>query len=236
MNSIVMATYNGGGFIHAQIESILRQITIHDELIIVDDGSSDNTISIIKSFNDPRINLVINKKNIGVVGNFYRGLLLAKGDYIFLSDQDDIWAENKVSSVLRLLESYDMVCHDCTVTNSKLEMIHPSYFELRKSGKGVIKNFIRNGYIGCCMAFKKDVFLASQDEFLNVPMHDVWLGLIAELNGFKVHFSDEKLIKYRRHEQAVSETGRKNQIIPSFKAIRERWRLLNSLRQNGSLI
>jgi hypothetical protein len=134
------------------------------------------------------------------------------------------------------LESYDMVCHDCTVTNSKLEMIHPSYFELRKSGKGVIKNFIRNGYIGCCMAFKKDVFLASQDEFLNVPMHDVWLGLIAELNGFKVHFSDEKLIKYRRHEQAVSETGRKNQIIPSFKAIRERWRLLNSLRQNGSLI
>ncbi|WP_371375386.1 glycosyltransferase family 2 protein [Thalassotalea aquiviva] len=221
-----MATYNGEKYIKMQLSSILEQIGSRDELIIVDDCSQDNTAKLVRSLNDERIKFIQNENNLGVVANFYKGLTEAKGDFIFLSDQDDYWEENKVSLISESLKNYDLVCHDCRVTDMKLNVTGESYFEFRKSGKGLLKNFFKNGYIGCCMAFKKEVFEAAHKGFLNAPMHDVWLGLVAEIKGFKVNFINEKLIKYRRHENVVSETGRNTQYIPTHKALRSRLTLL----------
>lgn len=99
---ILMCTYNGEDFIELQIQSILDQTHTDFRLIIVDDCSNDRTVEIIKKMilNDKRIELHQNKKNLGYFNNFLNGLDFVKSDYLFFSDQDDIWAENKIETQL----------------------------------------------------------------------------------------------------------------------------------------
>ena len=93
-----------------------------DEVIISDDHSTDNTLEIAKSFNDPRIQICLNNpENKGHIGNFGNALEKASGKYIFLSDQDDVWHPDRVSIVLKALEQNDLVVCDCWVTDGDLE-------------------------------------------------------------------------------------------------------------------
>ena len=89
MISVCMATYNGEKYLREQVGSILTQLGENDELVVSDDGSTDSTIDILKSYNDPRIKIFINTGRHGVNSNFENALRHADGDYIFLSDQDD---------------------------------------------------------------------------------------------------------------------------------------------------
>ena len=95
---ILMCTYNGEDFIEQQIQSILDQTHTDFRLIIVDDISADRTIEIIKKMmlQDKRIVLHQNKKNLGYFNNFLSGLDYVKSDYLFFSDQDDIWVKTKI--------------------------------------------------------------------------------------------------------------------------------------------
>lgn len=222
MISVVMAVYNGGEFLEEQLRTILAQMSHDSELIIVNDKSTDNSVEVIRGFDDSRIVLIENSRNLGVVASFYRGLDLSKGRKIVLADQDDYWQPNKLDVIVSALETFDLICHDCSVTDRSLNTVRESYFEQRNSGKGLVKNYVKNGYIGCCMAFKKDVFLEARKGFGHAPMHDVWLGLIAEMYGFKVAYINDVLIKYRRHENVVSATGREKQRIPSLKSVKDR--------------
>ena len=121
MISVCIATYNGEKYIKAQLESILAQIGQDDEIIVSDDNSTDNTISEIESLNDNRIKVKKNRKTIKKESqhkvfqlmdkirlNFENALVEAKGDYIFLADQDDIWKEDKVKSILKMLEDLEI--------------------------------------------------------------------------------------------------------------------------------
>ena len=90
MISVCMASYNGAIFIKQQAVSILNQLGLEDELIISDDGSKDNTLEILASLNDSRIKIYHHSAPHGVVSNFENAIKHASGDYIFLSDQDDI--------------------------------------------------------------------------------------------------------------------------------------------------
>ena len=90
--SVAMATYNGEKYIKKQIESILINLNKDDELIISDDGSKDKTLDIIKSIKDKRIKIISGPKQ-GVIKNFENALNNCTGEYIFLSDQDDIWGK-----------------------------------------------------------------------------------------------------------------------------------------------
>ena len=96
MLSVCLATYNGSKYIKGQIESILPQLSPEDELIVSDDASTDETSNTVLSINDNRIRLVTNESVHGITGNFENAINLAKGDYVFLSDQDDKWLPNKV--------------------------------------------------------------------------------------------------------------------------------------------
>ena len=98
--SVCMASYNGSKYIKNQIQSILIQLNNKDQLIIVDDCSIDNTLQIIKNFKDSRIKLIKNNRNVGVVATFQKAMKFAKGDIIFLSDQDDEWLDNKVTFII----------------------------------------------------------------------------------------------------------------------------------------
>ena len=108
----VLATFNGEKYLQQQIESILIQLGDNDELIISDDGSSDQTLNIIESFSDKRIHIFHNKMNHGFIGNFENALRIATGDYIFLSDQDDVWSSDKLRISLQALEKADLIVHD----------------------------------------------------------------------------------------------------------------------------
>lgn len=197
--SVAMATYNGEKYIKEQIKTILDYLEENDELVISDDGSTDNTLGIINSFNDDRIVLIEGPQK-GIKQNFANAIKNTSGEYIFLSDQDDIWEKDKVTEVIKCFEKENctLVVHDAEVVDENLNMVMSSYYSYRNSGKGIIKNIYKNTYIGCCMAFlskaKKYVLPIPND----IEMHDQWIGILNDKYG-KTYFSTKKLIKYRRH-------------------------------------
>lgn len=205
--SVCIATYNGQMYIEQQLRSILMQLDDDDEVIIVDDCSKDETVSTILKMHDKRIKILINDHNIGVLQNFEKAITLSKNEYIFLSDQDDIWVENKVEYIMNIFlnRDVDLINHDAVIIDINGHKIFDSMFVLCKSGSGIIKNFIRDTYMGSAMAFKKKV---ATDVFPMPkrigPMHDAWIGICSEILGYKVLFDPSPLINYRRHENNVS--------------------------------
>ncbi|MFD2939567.1 glycosyltransferase family 2 protein [Flavobacterium notoginsengisoli] len=207
MISVCLATYNGENYIKQQLDSILNQIGIDDEVVISDDNSTDDTVTIINSFNDKRISIHKNKGK-GVHQNFENAISKSKGDYIFLSDQDDVWMADKVQTCLKDFEKgYDLILSDCSIFNSETgEIVEESFFLFNNSKKGIINNILKNSYIGCCMAFSSRLKNKVLPFPKTIPMHDSWIGITGEL-FFKVNFNKGKLIKYRVHSQNASYTG-----------------------------
>lgn len=211
--SVCIASYNGEDFISDQINSILSQIGENDEIIISDDKSTDATVKIIENINDKRIKIFFNNGKKGYTSNFENALINASGDIIFLSDQDDIWLSKKYVTVMKELKNYDLVVTNSMVTDKDLNIINKSFFEIYKSGPGIIKNLAYNTYFGSCMAFRKKIL----EESLPFPKNrevgfDVWIGMIAEIVG-KVKFIDEPLLLYRRHDTTVTSIGKSNRPI-----------------------
>jgi len=223
-----MATYNGSLFINEQINSILAQLGDTDELIISDDRSTDNTMELISKYKDARLKVVENKGDKGVCSNFENSLKLAKGKYIFLSDQDDMWFPNKISIMCSYLINHDLVNCDCIIVDDKLNVLARSYSEFIKSGNGFIKNFIKNRYIGNCMAFNRKILEVALPFPKAIPYHDWWIGLIAEMM-FKPVFIEEQLGYHRRHDGNESNTfdGKKPSSLP--EKIKKRYNLIRYL-------
>lgn len=227
--SVAMATFNGEKYIKEQIETILENLSDNDELVISDDGSTDNTLDIISDYNDSRIKLISGPKK-GIKKNFENAINNCEGDYIFLSDQDDIWNSNKIEEVMKVFHEKNvmLVIHDAKIVDSDNNLLEKSFFSYRNSGKGILKNIIKNTYIGCCMAFSnklRNKIIPIPD---NIEMHDQWIGLISELYGDS-YFLNEKLISYRRHENNNSKMQHyklkkmlKNRIILIFNLIRRK--------------
>jgi glycosyltransferase involved in cell wall biosynthesis len=224
--SVCMAAYNGSQFIEEQVVSILCQLKEGDELIIVNDYSTDNTLETLKSFNSSKIKIINNTRNLGLVKSFEIALNHSTGDIIFFSDQDDIWIEGKVIKTLDHMQqqkSLVVVC-DATVFNEDGKIIQDSFFNFRNSGSGLLKNFYKNSYIGCCMAIDakvKPYILPLPDKTL---LHDEWIGLICEVLG-RTSFLPEILVMYRRHSMNQTNMSRASW----RKVIQKRFVLLKAL-------
>lgn len=205
-----MATYNGAQFIKEQIASILPQLSPCDELIISDDGSTDETIAIAKNFNSALIK-IINGPRAGLIKNFENSIKNAAGDIIFLSDQDDIWHPEKVKHCLSELSQSkaDLLVTDCTIINSEGMVLEDSFFKKRGSGPGLIKNIVKNSFLGCCMVFRSELKEKILPFPKNIAMHDWWIGLVASVHG-KVVFVKKPLSSYRRHGNNASPTGERS--------------------------
>ncbi len=200
-----MTTYNGADYIHKQLTSILIQLDTDDEVIICDDGSSDATLSIIRSFNDPRIQLFQNSFR-NVVLNFEAAIEKATGDYIFLSDQDDIWYDNKVKKTMCHLEKNIMVFSNLSIFKDDEFGTLVLLYRREDYKAGFIKNFVSNNYVGATMAFNRNLVEHILPFPKNLNMHDSWIGLMSEIYGRTKYISDP-LIFYRRHQNNVSTTG-----------------------------
>lgn len=206
MISVCMASFNGEKYIERQIDTILQNLSENDELIISDDNSLDSTREIIKSYmeKDNRIKLVNGPKQ-GVIANFENAICHAKGDFIYLADQDDLWDSKKVSHMQACFEKRTciLVMHDADIIDGNDIVVENSFFKRRGSKSGIINNIIKNSYIGCCMAFRRELLDVALPIPRNIEMHDQWLGVLAETKG-NVVFLDEVLFHYRRHGDNVS--------------------------------
>ena len=206
--SVALAYYNGEKYIEKQVYSILGQLGEGDELIISIDAAADGSMELLERLadQDARIRLLAGPGQ-GVVKNFENAIAACRGDIIFLSDQDDIWKKNKVERVMKAFREndVDVVLHNAELMDGE-EVIQcgATMFDYRGSRTGLFKNFVKNSYVGCCMAFRsriKDVILPIPAEMY---MHDYWIGTAGEkLAG--TGLLKECLIQYRRHEDNVTD-------------------------------
>jgi glycosyltransferase involved in cell wall biosynthesis len=204
MISVCIATYNGEKYIREQLDSIIKQLDENDEIIISDDGSSDTTLNIIESYKDNRIFLYKNSFK-DVVLNFEFAIEKSKGEYIFLSDQDDIWHKDKVKCFMKcFLENLNI-----TLLISDFQIIDQSGFHLNKVynknkfSNSLIKNIIANNFIGCAMAFTSNTKNVIMPFPKHIAMHDWWIGTCSKIFG-DIYFIDQKLHFYRRHDNTVT--------------------------------
>ena len=228
MISVCIATYNGERFIQEQIDSILRQLSSDDEIIVSDDGSTDDTISIINSIDDKRIRVIEGPRKQSPTSNFECALKASKGDFIFMSDQDDVWKPNKVNICMEWLQRYDCVVSDAEVTDSSLNPLYPSLYAIMQVRQGRIYNTIwKNGYTGCCMAFRRNVLEASLPFPKDIPMHDIWIGNVAAYK-YNVKFIPDTLIYFRRHEDTTSCNG-KGSKYSIWQQMKFRWSVIKNI-------
>ncbi len=211
-----MATYNGELYIEEQLNSILSQLGEQDELIISDDHSTDTTLQKIKAFQDSRIKLFNNKSKKGPVGNFENALKQASGDVIFLADQDDVWFKDKIKIQVEALNSYDLVLSDAIVVDEKGTVLYSSFFKQNFSGKGLIRNWVNNSFIGCCMAFNRNILEYVLPFPEKIAMHDSWIGLNASLIG-KCSFINQPLMYYKRHGNNTMASFKKTHLPISYQ-------------------
>lgn len=215
--SIVLCTYNGADFLKEQLDSLTRQSVAFSELIIIDDGSTDRTVEILRDFEkvNEHIKLHLKNRNKGVTHSFEEGIKLAKGDYIFLCDQDDIWVESKIEKVIELFDETEaeLIFSDARCINNSGESLGYSLWNQigftkaerlqMLEGKGVLVTVRHNVASGCCMAFsqkiKKDILpLVHDNEHL---LHDRFiLAMTVALYPDSLQFMDEQLVDYRVHD------------------------------------
>jgi len=204
--SVCMTTYNGAKFIEEQLSSILPQLGINDEVLISDDGSTDDTIRIIQSFEDSRIKLFYSKfKN--VILNFEFIVGQAKGEIIFLSDQDDIWYSNKVEKSVQLLEKNDLIFTNLNVFQTSIEKGKLMYNQ-KNNYNGIQRNFVKNHCVGATMAFKSHLLKYALPFPKRIEMHDMWIFFISYFYG-RTRYYKKPLVYYRRHNSNISNTGGK---------------------------
>jgi glycosyltransferase involved in cell wall biosynthesis len=226
MISVCMAVKNGAKYIDEQIDSILSQLGAGDELIVSDDHSSDETLGMVQRFEDPRIRIFSSPKN-GAVHNFEFALSRSSGEFIFLADQDDIWHENKLATMMPFLQEYDMVVCDCMLVDDDRNVLSNSFFDLKRSGKGFLKNLVSNSYMGCCMGFSRRILSKALPFPDDVAAHDFWIGMVAE-SHFKSLFLKEVLVSHRIHDANASTSGRES-ITPHMKRVTQRYQLVRNL-------
>ena len=199
-----MAAYNGAKFIDIQLTSILSQLDQNDEVVVVDDCSTDDTVKRIRNMHDGRIRLIEHAVNQGVVATFEDAIRAAEGEILFLSDDDDVWAPNKVTKYLATFQENPEV----QIVTSRIQLIDDqgrplTNHRITRDGEffaGFWRNVYKNHYQGSAMAIRASL----RDSILPFPthpsvLHDVWIGTRNALIGGKVAFIEEKLLFYRRH-------------------------------------
>src|SRR5574344_839195 len=233
MISICIATFNGEKYIKQQIDSILCQLTRTDEIVVSDDCSTDETLTIIKNINSPIIKIYTNKGEHGYTPNFENAIGHSTGDYIFLSDQDDIWEKDKVKIMMESLKTNDFVVSDAKIVDKDLNTMYKSYYAIRKPNKSLIGALYQFGFLGCCFAFRRNILtraLPFPKNHLKCT-HDNWIYLIAK-TFFKVSIINQQLILYRRSGDNTSTGGLTNITSFSFKCSYRIYLIYNLIKRS----
>lgn len=225
---VLLSTYNGEKYLKQQIESVLNQEDVGVTLFIRDDGSSDNTVNIIKSYKDERI-IFCPENNIGCIKSFYSLLLNAPDlNYFAFCDQDDIWNKDKLARAInKLSNSGDkaalyMSTYDVVDENLKLIYVRDMQYEKPLTLEQTI---MFRSPSGCLMVFNKALRkIIIKHDMKNARMHDFWTLLVAEAFQADIYTESISTMKYRQHANNVVGTG-----ISKYQHL---MRLINSIKYN----
>lgn len=220
--SVAMATYNGEKYIEEQLRSICCQTRKPDEIVISDDGSKDATLEIVKqvakSEDAQGIDFVVLTDNPrhGYCGNFEWAIKHTTGDYVFLSDQDDIWREDKVIQTILVVQKHpdaQCICHNAQLVGKQgepLDGIFDDRFRHEKlnilQGRSVKidrESFLADtvswgGIHGMSMCISRQLIVDMLPFPLTKGSHDKWITLCAVLND-AMYFLNAPLAYYRLH-------------------------------------
>lgn len=228
MISVCMATFNGERYITQQLSSILQQLNVEDEVIVVDDNSSDETLARISEIDDSKVKIIENQTNIGPIKSFEKAILNSHGSIVFLSDQDDLWMANKVSDVMKAFMDPQvmMVVHDAIVTDKDLNTVNESWnhYNGNHFSAGLGSIVLKNKFTGSMMAFRRSIETKVLPFPAEIPMHDWWIAVVCLQEHYKIVALPAKLMKYRRHDSSV--TGHGHNL---FKMLKGRYQLIISL-------
>lgn len=219
MISVVIATYNGEKYIEAQLRSVFMQSKPADEVLILDDGSTDGTVDVVNRFieecNCNGWRLIQNKENKGYCKNFLEGVKTAKGEIIFLADQDDVWHTEKVAQMTAVLENREEIkalCCSCDLINGCDEpILNPGNIGMLFSkNDGSVetfspKKFIGRSFIrGCSVGFKSEILqFVEPIELKGLLSHDWLITFTSALRG-KCAVLNKVLMSYRCHGENTS--------------------------------
>ncbi len=202
--SIALCTYNGEKYLIEQLETLVMQTYPNLEIIAVDDGSKDTTVAILKQYEAkyPNFKVYQNDKNLGYIKNFEKAISLCTGDYIALSDQDDIWDLSKISVMVDAIADNLLLYHDSVFITENGESMNRKMTDIRNFYQGTDSRvfLLENCVSGHAMFFKREL-LSIAGKFDTSIFHDWWLVYAASNNG-KVGFILDCLVKYRQHTQA----------------------------------
>lgn len=218
---IVVATYNGEKYIRQQLESILQQTHNDFRVLVRDDGSSDNTVKIIKeiSVKDPRVYLIEDGLvSNGVGENFKKLLSHCSSEYVFLADQDDVWYQNKIEQMLAFAEKH-FLNHSPCIAYSPGDIVDDS---LHKTGSITDKQlsivsikdmlYSNGGVQGCAMVINKALYTRSLRYDFFWHMHDQVLSLYATVFG-SIFYLSETSFMYRQHNNNVKGFNKKDKFF-----------------------
>lgn len=213
MISVAMASYNGAKYIKEQIDSILNQSIQDLELVICDDCSSDDSWTILQSLaaSDARIRAYRNDHNLGFKKNFEKAISLCKGEYIALSDQDDVWEKKHLEVLLDILGTNDIACGDAILIDGagkelgkKLSQADFFFTTPPKQADFAYRIFYNNScFQGASMLLRKEFIKKATPFPPDVPYHDTWLAALACFNN-GLRYSREIITRHRIHGNNVS--------------------------------
>jgi glycosyltransferase involved in cell wall biosynthesis len=231
--SVCIATYQGEDYVERQLLSILEQIGPSDEVIVVDDCSRDRTVEVIEKIGDPRIAVHRNPINRREVFSFGRAIELARGDIIFLADQDDVWLPGRAELMIGKLQE-----SGAALVTSNFEWMDADEQPLtvafdgvssktsRRHFHNILDIFIgKTNYFGCAMAFRRSLVPLITPIPSYVESHDLWIALAANQTGSNLHIDDRTLRK-RRHGSNTTSTVSNRSL--SLK-LRSRWIFVRSM-------
>lgn len=219
--SVCLATYNGERYLREQIDSVLVQLKPGDELLVSDDGSTDGTPQILASYGD-RLRVVGAGRAGGVVRNFERVLSAARGEFVVLSDQDDVWLAGRIELIRDRLREVTLVMSNGEVVDADLRPTGQDVYQLVRFHSGFLRTFAATKYVGCCMAFRRELLEIALPFPSHILWHDWYLALIGELL-FTRECNPHKTILFRRHANNASSTGQRSRSSLFEKARTRFW-------------
>jgi glycosyltransferase involved in cell wall biosynthesis len=225
--SVAMATQNSEQYIEQQLDSILENLTEEDEIVISDDWSTDETRQIIEEYQETSnipIRLIDGPKQ-GKISNFERALVSCKGEFVFLAEPEHVWAPNKVERVMKAFHDHvQLIMHDAVIYNESMNtVIEESFFDDKNPKAGVFANMTKNHYLGCCMAFRRELLRQVLPIPTTISSYEQWIGVISDYYNGKSVLLEEKLMNYRCLNTKLTESKKKN----PFKSIKNFFGFLN---------
>lgn len=208
MVTVLMAVYNGEKFLKEAMESILNQTFTNFEFLIINDGSTDNSVKIIKSYDDPRIRLINNETNLKLIASLNKGISLAKGKYIARMDCDDISMPERLEKEVKFLEDneeYGLVGTWYTVIDGegkeKYNMSYPSSNDLIKLFLSLNCPLVHGSIMGRTELFKQNLY--GSKEYYAVEDYELWVRF-SKLT--KIYNIPEYLFRYRIYGESFSDS------------------------------